>query len=65
MAQGPAIDEQHKERLAHEPACARVLAPPAGEQTRANVDPNDMDPNDMPPVRQLTKADDFSDDDDW
>jgi len=68
MAQGPAIDEQHKERLAHEPVCAQVLAPPAGEQTHADVDPNEMDPNDidpndMPPGPRPTIEDDFSDDD--
>lgn len=65
MAQGLAIDEQHKERASHQPDCAQVLAPPQ-QQTNVEVDPNDVDvdPNDLPPGPRPTIADDFSDDDD-
>ena len=77
MAQGLAIDEQHKQRSSHQPECAHVLAPPPQAQANADVDPNDSDPNDadpndadpndmdMPAGPRPTKADDFSDDDDW
>lgn len=70
MAQGPAVDEQHKQRSSHQPDCAQVLAPPTQQQTHADVDPddmdpNDVDPNDIAPGPRPTIADDFSDDDDW
>ncbi|KAG9312525.1 hypothetical protein JVU11DRAFT_6920 [Chiua virens] len=73
MAQGLAIDEQHKQRLAHQPECAQLLAPPQ-QPSNANADededgdPNDFNPNDAPrgPGPRPTAADDFSDgDDDW
>lgn len=71
MAQGPAIDEQHKERSSHQPECAQVLAPPPQAQANGEVDPNDVDPNDADPNDMVvapgprpTAADDFSDDDD-
>lgn len=63
MAQGLAIDEQHKQRSSHQPDCAQVLAPPQ-QQANVDVDPKDVDPNDMPPGPLPTIADDFSDDDD-
>ncbi|KAF8553061.1 hypothetical protein OG21DRAFT_1308971 [Imleria badia] len=64
MAQGLAIDEQHKQRSSHHPNIAQVLAPPQA-QANADADPNDDDPNDMPPGPLPTVEDDFSDDDDW
>ena len=67
MAQGPAIDEQHKQRASHQPDCAQLLAPPQAPaaSNAAEADPNDVDPNDMPAVRRPTIEDDFSDDDPW
>ena len=67
MAQGLAIDEQHKQRSSHQPNVTQVLALP---KTNAEVDPNDVDPNDvdtndMPPGPLPTVEDDFSSDDDW
>ncbi|KAF8127847.1 hypothetical protein EV363DRAFT_1341549 [Boletus edulis] len=71
MAEGLAIDEQHKQREDYQPDCARVLAPPQAQTDNADVNPNDSDPNDsdpndvdIPPGPRPTRADDFSDDDD-
>ncbi|KAF8437718.1 hypothetical protein L210DRAFT_3647385 [Boletus edulis BED1] len=69
MAEGFAIDEQHKQREDYQPDCAQVLAPLQTQTANADVDSNDIDsndvdPNDIPPGPRPTTADDFSDDDD-